>query len=186
MSPAVPQALWSPDDCGVVFVGWWHEPFRLGLSACSNRRWVPPAPSSVPARPGVSSAGGLQPDPRLLRRSGIFHLDLASGHCSEHRGRGGARVLGVRPQGAELLPPAELLSAERGAACSPRLSPDGRRLLYLEGGLGGPHRQCLRLRMVSGALRALGTAPPGMSQPPAAAGQGRAWAWPPVPLPQFP
>ncbi|XP_074770733.1 LOW QUALITY PROTEIN: acylamino-acid-releasing enzyme-like [Athene noctua] len=86
------QALWSPDDRGVVFVGWWHEPFRLGLSACSNRR------------------------------SGIFHLDLASGHC-------------------------ELLSAEHAAACSPRLSPDGRRLLYLEGCLGEPHRQCLRLRM---------------------------------------
>ncbi|XP_010559919.1 PREDICTED: acylamino-acid-releasing enzyme [Haliaeetus leucocephalus] len=86
------QALWSPDDRGVVFVGWWHEPFRLGLSACSNRR------------------------------SGIFYLDLAGGRC-------------------------ELLSAEHGAACSPRLSPDGRRLLYLEGGLGGPHRQCLRLHM---------------------------------------
>ncbi|XP_074909237.1 acylamino-acid-releasing enzyme-like isoform X3 [Buteo buteo] len=101
------QALWSPDDRGVVFVGWWHEPFRLGLSACSNRR------------------------------SGVFYLDLAGGRC-------------------------ELLSAERGAACSPRLSPDGRRLLYLEGGLGGPHRQCLRLRM------------------------GGEWARPPIPLPQFP
>ncbi|XP_054033269.1 acylamino-acid-releasing enzyme [Dryobates pubescens] len=84
------QALWSPDDHGVVFVGWWNEPFRLGLSACSNRR------------------------------SGIFHLDLDSGHC-------------------------ELLSAEHAAACSPRLSPNGQRLLYLEGDLGGPHRQCLRL-----------------------------------------
>ena len=40
--PAVAQALWSPGDTGVLFVGWWHEPFRLGLSACSNRRWVPP------------------------------------------------------------------------------------------------------------------------------------------------
>ncbi|XP_074734818.1 acylamino-acid-releasing enzyme-like [Strix uralensis] len=92
------QALWSPDDRGVVFVGWWHEPFRLGLSACSNRR------------------------------SGIFHLDLASGHC-------------------------ELLSDEDAATCSPRLSPDGQRLLYLEGGLGGPHRQCLRLRMLTWQTR---------------------------------
>ncbi|NWT45521.1 APEH enzyme, partial [Chroicocephalus maculipennis] len=95
----VAQALWSPNDCGVVFVGWWHEPFRLGLNACSNRRWVPP--------PSI---------------------------------------------------PRQLLSSEHGAVCSPRLSPDGRRLLYLEGGLGGPHRQCLRLRMVSGALRAPATA----------------------------
>ncbi|KAK2534479.1 hypothetical protein Q9966_007131 [Columba livia] len=92
------QALWSPDDSGVVFVGWWHEPFRLGLRACSNRR------------------------------SGIFHLDLASGCC-------------------------ELLSAECGAACSPRLSPDGQRLLYLEGTVGGPHRQCLRLRMLTWQTR---------------------------------
>ncbi|XP_075370223.1 acylamino-acid-releasing enzyme [Mycteria americana] len=92
------QALWSPDDRGVVFVGWWHEPFRLGLSACSNRR------------------------------SGIFHLDLAGGRC-------------------------ELLSAECGAACSPRLSPDGRRLLYLQGGLGGPHRQCLQLRVLTWQTR---------------------------------
>ncbi|XP_063148041.1 acylamino-acid-releasing enzyme-like isoform X4 [Candoia aspera] len=32
------QALWSPGDKGIIFVGWWHEPFRLGLHACSNRR----------------------------------------------------------------------------------------------------------------------------------------------------
>ncbi|XP_040537773.1 acylamino-acid-releasing enzyme isoform X3 [Gallus gallus] len=86
------QALWSPGDTGVVLVGWWHEPFRLGLSACSNRR------------------------------SGIFHLELASGHC-------------------------ELLSAPNRASFSPRLSPDGQHLLYLEGAVGGPHRQCLQLRL---------------------------------------
>ncbi|XP_032927070.1 acylamino-acid-releasing enzyme-like [Catharus ustulatus] len=92
------QALWSLDDRGVVFVGWWHKPFRLGLNACSNRR------------------------------SGIFHLDLASGCC-------------------------ELLSAEGVSVCSPRLSPDGQRLLYLEGVVGGPHRQCLRLRMLTWQTR---------------------------------
>ncbi|XP_074406173.1 acylamino-acid-releasing enzyme isoform X2 [Zonotrichia albicollis] len=92
------QALWSPDDRGVVFVGWWHKPFRLGLNACSNRR------------------------------SGIFYLDLASGCC-------------------------ELLSAEERSVCSPRLSPDGQRLLYLEGAVGGPHRQCLRLRMLTWQTR---------------------------------
>ncbi|XP_059712200.1 acylamino-acid-releasing enzyme-like isoform X2 [Haemorhous mexicanus] len=92
------QALWSPDDRGVVFVGWWHKPFRLGLNACSNRR------------------------------SGIFYLDLVSGCC-------------------------ELLSAENGSVCSPRLSPDGQRLIYLEGAVGGPHRQCLRLRMLTWQTR---------------------------------
>ncbi|XP_072276383.1 acylamino-acid-releasing enzyme [Pyxicephalus adspersus] len=32
------QAFWSPDDTGVVFVGWWHSPFRMGLKYCTNRR----------------------------------------------------------------------------------------------------------------------------------------------------
>ncbi|XP_062441424.1 acylamino-acid-releasing enzyme [Rhea pennata] len=45
------QAFWSPGDTGVVFVGWWHEPFRLGLRHCTNRR------------------------------SALFYVDLASGKC---------------------------------------------------------------------------------------------------------
>lgn len=32
------QAFWAPGDTGVVFVGWYHEPFRLGLKYCPNRR----------------------------------------------------------------------------------------------------------------------------------------------------
>ncbi|XP_041446694.1 acylamino-acid-releasing enzyme isoform X1 [Xenopus laevis] len=32
------QAFWSPGDTGVVFVGWWHSPFRVGLKYCANRR----------------------------------------------------------------------------------------------------------------------------------------------------
>ncbi|TDH10810.1 hypothetical protein EPR50_G00078910 [Perca flavescens] len=32
------QALWTPGSQSVVFVGWYHEPFRLGLRFCSNRR----------------------------------------------------------------------------------------------------------------------------------------------------
>ncbi|XP_032648180.1 acylamino-acid-releasing enzyme isoform X4 [Chelonoidis abingdonii] len=32
------KAFWSPGDTGVVFIGWWHEPFRLGLRHCTNRR----------------------------------------------------------------------------------------------------------------------------------------------------
>uniref|UniRef100_A0A8C6X6Q2 acylaminoacyl-peptidase n=1 Tax=Naja naja TaxID=35670 RepID=A0A8C6X6Q2_NAJNA len=31
------QAFWTPDDTGVVFTGWYHEPFRLGLKYCINR-----------------------------------------------------------------------------------------------------------------------------------------------------
>uniref|UniRef100_A0AAR2JHA0 acylaminoacyl-peptidase n=1 Tax=Pygocentrus nattereri TaxID=42514 RepID=A0AAR2JHA0_PYGNA len=32
------QALWAGDGNGLIFLGWWHEPFRLGLKFCSNRR----------------------------------------------------------------------------------------------------------------------------------------------------
>uniref|UniRef100_A0A8C9Y2M0 Acylamino-acid-releasing enzyme n=1 Tax=Sander lucioperca TaxID=283035 RepID=A0A8C9Y2M0_SANLU len=32
------QALWAPSSQSVFFVGWYHEPFRLGLRFCSNRR----------------------------------------------------------------------------------------------------------------------------------------------------
>ena len=32
------QALWAPGSQAVFFVGWYHEPFRLGLRFCSNRR----------------------------------------------------------------------------------------------------------------------------------------------------
>uniref|UniRef100_A0A8C4IUR0 acylaminoacyl-peptidase n=1 Tax=Dicentrarchus labrax TaxID=13489 RepID=A0A8C4IUR0_DICLA len=32
------QALWAPGSQSVFFVGWYHEPFRLGLKYCSNRR----------------------------------------------------------------------------------------------------------------------------------------------------
>uniref|UniRef100_A0A8C8E4P6 Acylamino-acid-releasing enzyme n=1 Tax=Oryzias sinensis TaxID=183150 RepID=A0A8C8E4P6_9TELE len=31
------QALWAPGYQSVFFVGWYHEPFRLGLKFCSNR-----------------------------------------------------------------------------------------------------------------------------------------------------
>ncbi|NWQ81887.1 APEH enzyme, partial [Columbina picui] len=45
------QAFWSPGDTGVVFVGWWHKPFRLGLRHCTNRR------------------------------SALFYVDLTGGRC---------------------------------------------------------------------------------------------------------
>lgn len=45
------QAFWTPGDTGVVFAGWWHEPFRLGLRHCTNRR------------------------------SALFYVDLTGGRC---------------------------------------------------------------------------------------------------------
>ncbi|XP_030639764.1 acylamino-acid-releasing enzyme [Chanos chanos] len=86
------QAFWAPGDTGVVFVGWWHEPFRLGLRHCPNRR------------------------------SSLFYLDLTSGSY-------------------------ELLSSDSDAVCSPRLSPDMCRIVYLQCGVYGPHQQCSKLCM---------------------------------------
>ncbi|KAF7652406.1 hypothetical protein LDENG_00097330 [Lucifuga dentata] len=84
------QALWAPGGQSVFFVGWWHEPFRLGLKFCSNRR------------------------------SALFKLDL-DGHC-------------------------ECVSEGIVSVSCPRLSPDGTTLIYLQGGVFGPHNQCLSLQ----------------------------------------
>ncbi|KAI1892903.1 hypothetical protein AGOR_G00138310 [Albula goreensis] len=91
------QALWSPGDDGVLFVGWRHEPFRLGLRFCSNRR------------------------------SALFHVDL-EGNC-------------------------ECLSSDSSAVSSPRLSPDRRYIVYLQGQVFGPHSQCLSLQMYDWATK---------------------------------
>ncbi|XP_051915404.1 S9 family peptidase [Hippocampus zosterae] len=32
------QVCWAPGSQSVFFIGWYHEPFRLGLKFCSNRR----------------------------------------------------------------------------------------------------------------------------------------------------
>ncbi|KAK0142508.1 Acylamino-acid-releasing enzyme [Merluccius polli] len=85
------QALWAPGSQAVFFVGWSHEPFRLGLKFCSNRR------------------------------SALFLLGL-DGRC-------------------------ECLSGEdvSVSVSSPRLSPDGTGLVYLQGRVFGPHNQCVSL-----------------------------------------
>ncbi|KAM9430694.1 acylamino-acid-releasing enzyme isoform 1-T1 [Salvelinus alpinus] len=84
------QCLWAHDGECLFFVGWWHEPFRLGLRFCSNRR------------------------------SALFCLDL-EGNC-------------------------ECLSGDTSSVSSPRLSPDGRYLVYLEGQVFGPHSQCFSMK----------------------------------------
>ncbi|XP_026126571.1 acylamino-acid-releasing enzyme [Carassius auratus] len=85
------QALWAPNGRGVVFVGQWNEPFRLGLKFCSNRR------------------------------SALYYLDM-KGNC-------------------------ECLSAESVSVSSPRMSPDSCWIVYLQGQVFGPHRQCLRMML---------------------------------------
>uniref|UniRef100_A0A8C7V1L8 acylaminoacyl-peptidase n=1 Tax=Oncorhynchus mykiss TaxID=8022 RepID=A0A8C7V1L8_ONCMY len=93
------QALWAHDGECVFFVGWWHEPFRLGLRFCSNRR------------------------------SALFCLDL-EGNC-------------------------ECLSGDTSSVSSPRLSPDGRYLVYLEGQVFGPHSQCLTMQQYDLEMRSI-------------------------------
>uniref|UniRef100_A0A669DNP9 acylaminoacyl-peptidase n=1 Tax=Oreochromis niloticus TaxID=8128 RepID=A0A669DNP9_ORENI len=44
------QALWAPGSQSVFFIGWYHEPFRLGLKFCSNRRLESSLSSSKPER----------------------------------------------------------------------------------------------------------------------------------------
>uniref|UniRef100_A0A3Q3JP83 acylaminoacyl-peptidase n=1 Tax=Monopterus albus TaxID=43700 RepID=A0A3Q3JP83_MONAL len=89
------QAFWAPGDTGVVFVGWWHEPFRLGLKYCPNRSRT-----------------------RL-------HMFMCI--C--------------------LLCSSEQLSSGTSAVCSPRLSPDQCRIVYLECSVYGPHQHCSKLCM---------------------------------------
>ncbi|XP_033647301.1 acylamino-acid-releasing enzyme-like [Asterias rubens] len=47
------QAIWAPNDTGIVFVGHSHEPYRLGIIYCNNRR------------------------------STLFYADLKSGKCEK-------------------------------------------------------------------------------------------------------
>ncbi|XP_033826081.1 S9 family peptidase [Periophthalmus magnuspinnatus] len=86
------QALWSLDGESVFFVGWFHEPYRLGLNFCTNRR------------------------------SALFRIDL-EGNC-------------------------ERLSEENVSVLSPRLSPDGSALAFLQGKMFGPHAQCLKMQLL--------------------------------------
>ncbi|XP_032892639.1 acylamino-acid-releasing enzyme-like isoform X2 [Amblyraja radiata] len=32
------EAIWAPEDAGIIFVGRWHVPWRLGLKYCTNRK----------------------------------------------------------------------------------------------------------------------------------------------------
>ncbi|XP_076010063.1 LOW QUALITY PROTEIN: acylamino-acid-releasing enzyme [Genypterus blacodes] len=103
------QALWAPGGQSVFFVGWCHEPFRLGLKFCSNRR------------------------------SALFRLDL-DGRC-------------------------ECLSEENVSVSSPRLSPDGAALVFLQGRVFGPHNQCLSLQELELQSRKLSTLVPVVCRP---------------------
>ncbi|XP_043675142.1 acylamino-acid-releasing enzyme-like isoform X1 [Vespula pensylvanica] len=82
------QLQWMKDSKSIIGVVWKHEPRRLGLVACTNRRsWI------------------------FIIYNGNFHL----------------------------------LSRDGCAVRSPRISPDGKHLVWLERNAGGPHHNVHRL-----------------------------------------
>ncbi|KAG0416183.1 hypothetical protein HPB47_006640 [Ixodes persulcatus] len=84
------QAIWAPEDTGIVFVGWDGNPWKLGLAFCNNRR------------------------SQLYYYE--FELDsyIAIGDTNK-------------------------------SIYSPRFSPDGSTLVYLQAEVGGPHFQSCQL-----------------------------------------
>uniref|UniRef100_A0A663EUV7 acylaminoacyl-peptidase n=1 Tax=Aquila chrysaetos chrysaetos TaxID=223781 RepID=A0A663EUV7_AQUCH len=136
-SPTVAQALWSPDDRGVVFVGWWHEPFRLGLSACSNRRWVPSGTRRRARMPAPRRRGSAR-----SQGSGLTHASSPGRGFSTWTWPVGAASC-CQPS---VAPPAPHGSAPTAGACS-----------TWRGAWGGPHRQCLRLRVLTWQTRQTAT-----------------------------
>ncbi|XP_041046800.1 acylamino-acid-releasing enzyme-like isoform X1 [Carcharodon carcharias] len=86
------QAIWAPKDTGIIFVGWWHLPWRLGLKYCTNRK------------------------------SALYCVDLTGSECLQ-------------------------ISSGVNSVRSPRLSPDQRHVIYLEGGNVKTHHQCYNLSL---------------------------------------
>ncbi|KAK7499911.1 hypothetical protein BaRGS_00008759, partial [Batillaria attramentaria] len=98
------QAIWGPDDAGVVFVGWFHEPYRLGLRFCVQRR-------------------------KSANKFLTFLIPMF----------------------------AERLSSEGRAVRCPLLSPDQKRLIFLDTPEGGPHNRCSRVLMCEWEKRQAGS-----------------------------
>ncbi|XP_064488040.1 acylamino-acid-releasing enzyme-like isoform X1 [Ornithodoros turicata] len=84
------EAVWAPEDTGIVFIGWDGSPWKLGVYACNNRR------------------------------SQLYYYDFEGDNY---------------------------ISIGDTAKCiySPRFSPDGNILVYLQSEVGGPHFQSCQL-----------------------------------------
>ncbi|OQR75296.1 acylamino-acid-releasing enzyme-like [Tropilaelaps mercedesae] len=88
------QAVWAPDDNGIVFVGFQQYAYKLGLTYCKNRH----------------------------SKLYVYDLDQHT-FCT--------------------------IGETDKAIYSPRFSPDGATLVYLQSEVGGPHRQSCQLMKCS-------------------------------------
>lgn len=84
------QAIWAPEDSGIVFVGWDSTPWKLGVIFCNNRR------------------------------SQLYYYEFESDS-----------YIAVGEANKSIY--------------SPRFSPDGATLVYLQSEVGGPHFQSCQL-----------------------------------------
>ncbi|CAN7981841.1 unnamed protein product, partial [Ixodes pacificus] len=86
------QAIWAPEDTGIVFVGWDGNPWKLGLAFCNNRR----------------------------QGSQLYYYEFE-------------------------LDSYIAIGDTNKSIYSPRFSPDGSTLVYLQAEVGGPHFQSCQL-----------------------------------------
>lgn len=84
------QAIWAPEDSGIVFVGWDGSPWKLGVFACNNKR------------------------------SQLYYYELETNTYVS-------------------------IGEVNKSIYSPRFSPDGNILVYLQSEVGGPHFQSCQL-----------------------------------------
>ncbi|XP_043932356.1 acylamino-acid-releasing enzyme-like [Protopterus annectens] len=149
------QAFWAPGDNGVIFVGWWHEPFRLGRKYCSNRRWEHINIMEMRAILFVLRAflhilkqeslklftenTTVLWDRITLQANPLFLSKVVSVSNINQK----TNLTVFFPKFANK----EMLSSDTNAVWSPRLSPDKTCIAYLEEGVFGPHRQCAKLCM---------------------------------------
>lgn len=116
------QVIWDPTGKGVVGVGFLHQPRRLGIKYCTNRP------------------------------SFIFHA-IANEHYGEHFSYLLQHLQCTRSYTVSLkyiifdtlFIRSEILSDEALSVSSPRFSPDGKYLVWLQHPSGGPHQSAFAL-----------------------------------------
>lgn len=102
------QVRWDPNGDGVVGVGTYHTPRRLGIVYCTNRR---------------SCVFHLNSDEKFSKSScTIIRCKFRRVYFNDH-----------------LCTIPDILSDPEMSVFAPRFSPDGKKLVWLERHVGGPH-----------------------------------------------